>query len=414
MVKNPEDMENPSKKAELANKRAEELHKIEEERRNKGKKEKEEFKKGYVEYYSPKEKGEDFRKSYIEHYYPGAKEVEEDFKEGYKEHYFPEEEEKKPEKKEGQETLDETTEELAPEKLTTEKVNELMAQGKLKGENLSEISQLQDRVKKGEISKEDFAGRIQEMFERNKEEQEKLLAERELERTIDESERTELKENFIGEVDDYLKKLVDKEEETKDYNEAIKNLEGKWFKGKKIKELEKSQDKAEKEKKEINENIEEKIDEYVVKYKFSASELRELIKERKKQIKEEKGESLEEEEESTEKEKREAEKRAEGVEEAIDKIDEETEENIAELTKEKKSILEKLKSPKGRLLLTALIAGATVACPLTSGFGIYGLLHTGLTPMGANLIAGYIGGSEVVRNIRELIKARKQAKAEKE
>lgn len=345
-----------------------------------------------------------------------------EFETGYTDYYFKQEGEKLEKKKGGQETLDETSErikkqemeELAPEKLTTEKVNELMSEGKLEGENLSEISQLQDRVKDGEISKEDFAERIQEMIQANKENKEKLLAERELIRMIDESERRELRNKFNEETNDYIEKFVEKEREIKNYDKEIEDLEGKWFKGGKRKELEKSKDKAKKEKKEINENIEEKIDEYVTKYNFSASELRELIKKRKRQIKEWKGEKIEKGKEPTEEERKEIEKRAEKVEEVVKEVEEETEENIGKLTEEKKSIFEKLKSPKGRLLLIALMAGATVACPLTSGFGIYGLLHTGLSPMGANLIAGYIGGSEVVRNVRELIKARKQAKIEKE
>jgi len=255
----------------------------------------------------------------------------------------------------------------------------------------------------------------EEEEQKAKAEAEAKKVKKELEKVGEEQEKK--KQELIEEIDKPLRDLIEKEGEIKDLNEKIEGTKG-WLRGGERKELEKSRSKTKEEKEEIDETIGEIENKYITKG-LLISEIREIIEKRKKEIKEGKEGKREKKEkeptgEKTKEGKEEAEKRAEGVEEAVGEAEEEIEENIEGLTKEKKSIFEKLKSPKGRLLLTALIAGATIACPLTSGFGVYGLLHTGLSPMGANLIAGYIGGSEVIRNVRELIKARKQAKAEKE
>ncbi len=191
---------------------------------------------------------------------------------------------------------------LSPENLTTEKINEMLEQGLISGENLSDISQMQMKAKRNKICEKNFIYEIEKMIEKNKETSAFAEAspsaslEATEDKTTDKAEKKlknleeqELMQDLLFALEKPIESLVYNNSNIKKCDEKIWNLKKGLIKPlltwQRRKDIEQAKEVAIEEKEKAKETIADIENKYILKG-FSAKEIREIIIKKVKQEKE--------------------------------------------------------------------------------------------------------------------------------
>jgi hypothetical protein len=191
---------------------------------------------------------------------------------------------------------------LSPENLTTKKINGMLEQGLISGENLSDISQMQMRAKRNEICEKDFIYEIEKIIEENKEtsafteaspsassEATEDKTTDKVEKKLKNLEEQELMQDLLFALEKPIESLIYNNSNIKKCDEKIENLKKGLIKPlltwQRRKDIEQAKEVAIEEKEKAKETIADIENKYILKG-FSAKEIREIIIKKVKEAKE--------------------------------------------------------------------------------------------------------------------------------